>query len=95
MGGRGASSSSNNNGLYEKLVNDAHVVRVMIDSVKARQFDNPNAKIGDTSIDTDNLLSGFADKLSTKEYANFDMEKGEKALFKKLKQLEKDYGFKK
>lgn len=59
------------------------------DSVKAAFYENPKAKIGDTVIDSDRIISLFTDKLSTKEYAEFDWEKAEDILFDKVQEIEK------
>lgn len=97
MGGRGASSGSTRieKGIYKKLISDARIERELIDSVKAQKYDNPDAKIGDTIIDSSGMIARFADKISVAEYNILDWNKAEKELFKKLKQIEKNYGFKK
>lgn len=93
MGGRGASSG--NTSIYNNLTNNKGIINELIRNVKAQKSDNPNAKIGDTIIDSDRMISNYADKLSTQEYSRFNWQIAEDKLFNKLKQLEKQAGFKK
>lgn len=63
-------------------------------SVEAQKAENPDAKIGDTYIDSDRYLSLFGDTLSPKEYESLDWDKAEKVIFNKLREMEKEAGFK-
>ena len=81
--------------LYDKFVNNPRTVKTLIDSIKAAQYENPDAKVGDTVLESDRIISLFTDDLTPEEYKNFNFDKAEKALFKKLNELEKDvFGFK-
>lgn len=93
MGGRGASSSNSN--IYTNLINKQSVIDELTRSVIAQKYENPNAKIGDTIIDSDGIIGDYGDTLTTQEYSQFNQEVAERKLFNKLKQLEKQAGFKK
>ena len=79
--------------IYSKLITK-DVEKTLRDSVKAQKYDNPKAKIGDTMLDSDRIISRFSSNLTSKEYDKFDWEKAEDILFEKLKEIEKEFGFK-
>ena len=93
MGGRGASAGSNK--LYSNLVNNRNVISELKRNIEAQKAENPNARVGDTRLDSDRIISNYSDTLTTQEYAKFNWEKAEKELFKKLRSLERESGFKK
>lgn len=80
--------------LYTDLLNDSKLIKHLKDSIAARKADNPDAKVGDTIIDSDSFISDYVDKLTTKEYAAFEWNRAEKLIFDKLNEMEKDAGFK-
>lgn len=80
--------------VYDKFVNNPKVVQSLVSAVQAQKAENKDAKIGDTIIDSDGILSRYSEGLSTKGYDSWNADKAEKALFKKLKEIEKEYGFK-
>ncbi|MDR2192491.1 MAG: hypothetical protein LBO62_06410 [Endomicrobium sp.] len=53
-----------------------------------------NNEVGMTVIDSDRLLSIYSQKLTTEEYKQFNCEKAEELIFKKLNEIERQYGFK-
>lgn len=63
-------------------------------SIEAQKADNPNAKIGDTVIDVDRYISLYSDSLTPAEYDKFSAEKAEEEIFAKLREMEKEAGFK-
>lgn len=75
--------------LYEKLFT-TEVEKELRESVKAQQYENKGAKVGDTVIDSDKILSKFSSKLSPEEYKFFDWEEAEEFLFDKLKKIERE-----
>ena len=80
--------------VYTNLLNDKRLMDHLRESIKAQKADNPDAKVGDTQIDSDRFISLYTDKLSTKEYNSFDWDKAEDMVFKKLEEMEKEAGFK-
>lgn len=77
------------------MLNNRGVISELMRNVTAQKYDNPNAKIGDTRLDSGRIISNYADTLTTQEYNNFNWKVAENKLFKKLQQLEKNAGFKK
>lgn len=75
--------------LYEKMFT-AEVEKELRESVKAQQYENKEAKVGDTVIDSDKILSKFSSKLSPEEYKFFDWEEAEEFLFDKLNKIERE-----
>ena len=63
-------------------------------SVEAQLADNPKAELGDTQIDVDKYLSLYGETLSPKEYDSFDFDRAENIVYQKLRELEKEAGFK-
>lgn len=94
MGGRGATSSGNAK-IYNDFLNNTNVVNELRRNVLAQESENPNARVGDTSLDSDRIISNYADKLSTAEYSKFNWETAEDKLFEKLRKIERQYGFRK
>lgn len=95
MGGRGASAGvTTQNKIYSNLVNNSRIVNELERNVRAQMAENRNAKVGDTMLDSDRIISNYADTLTTEEYSRFNWEKAENELFKKLRQLERKAGFK-
>ena len=80
--------------VYTNLLSDSALLKHLRDSVKAQKAENPDAKIGDTVIDSDRFISNYSQKLSTKEYNEFNFDKAEDLIFEKLKEFEKEAGFK-
>ena len=93
MGGRGASSGTTNE-IYSKFVNSRSTIAELEANIRARKYDEPDAKVGSTQLDSDRMISLYTDKLTTEEYAKFDWNKAERELFKKLRELERKAGFK-
>jgi hypothetical protein len=94
MGGRGASAGGTSK-IYNNLLNNGNVVAELMRNIQAQRTENPNAKVGDTYLDSDRIISNYADTLSTAEYSKFNWGKAENKLFKKLRNLEMKVGFKK
>lgn len=88
------SLKNNDNYLYDNLVNDPKIIAELERNVQARQYDDPDARIGDTSLDSGRIVSNYMDRLSTQEYSKISWDKAEDKLFEKLKEIEKKYGFK-
>ena len=84
---------SNNMSDYEPLVSDPKVQKHLLASVEAAKYENPNAKIGDTIIDSDALISEYADKLTPEQYAKFNWDDAENALMGELQKIESAKGF--
>ena len=80
--------------LYTNLLNDPKLINHLKGSIEARKWDDPNAKVGDTIIDTDSFITDYVDKLTPKEYDTFDWNKAENLIFDKLNEMEKSAGFK-
>ncbi|MBQ2319174.1 MAG: hypothetical protein IIW86_02900 [Clostridia bacterium] len=80
--------------IYQDFAKSKDVMSHLVKSVEAQKADNPDAKIGDTIIELDSLMSNYTDRLSTEDYNKWDSDKAEKAVFDKLKEIEKEYGFK-
>lgn len=80
--------------IYTNLLSDSALLKHLRDSVKAQKAENPDAKIGDTVIDSDRFISNYSQKLSTKDYNQFNFDKAEELVFEKLKEFEKEAGFK-
>ena len=93
MGGRGASSGSTNE-LYSKFVNSRSTIAELEANIRARKYDEPDAKVGSTRLDSDRMISLYTDRLTPQEYSQFNSEKAERELFKKLRELERKAGFK-
>ena len=87
-------NANSDNYLYDNLVNDPKVIAELERNVQARQYDDPNARIGDTSLDSGRIVSNYMDRLTTQEYSKISWDKAEDKLFEKLKEIEKKYGFK-
>ena len=83
-----------NRGLYVALLEQPFVQEHLKKSVEARQADDPDAKVGDTIIDSDRLISLFSDKLKPSDYKDFNAEIAEELLFDELHKIEREYGFK-
>lgn len=81
--------SKKKNSIYEKMITSS-VEKQLMDSVKAAFYENPKSKVGDTIIDSDRIISLFSDKLSPKEYDDFNWDKAEDILFDKVKEFEKE-----
>lgn len=81
--------------LYSNLVNDNRVIDELTRNIEAQKADNPNARVGDTRLDSDRIITNYADKLTPQEYSRFNWEKAEDELFKKLRSLERKNGFRK
>lgn len=79
--------------LYDNLLKDSALVEHLRESVKARKADDPDAKVGDTIIDSDRFISRYTDKLTTEQYKKFDWDKAEELVFDKLKEFEREAGF--
>lgn len=80
--------------IYDNLLNDSGLIEHLKESIKAQKAENPNAQVGDTVIDSDRYISLYTDKLTTEEYKNFNADKAEDLIFKKLNEMEKEAGFK-
>lgn len=89
---KGGEGSKNDK--YEDFINSREVKEHLAKSIEAQLADNPNAKIGDTIIDSDDLISRYGEKLSVEDYDNWNSEEAEDRLFKKLNEMEKERGFK-
>ena len=63
----------------------------MIESVRARLYEDPDAEIGDTAIDSDEIISLYIDTLTPQEFKKFSWNKAEEKIFDKLKEIEKIY----
>lgn len=85
---------ASNRGLYIALLDQPFVQEHLRKSVEARQADDPDAKVGDTIIDSDRLISLFSDKLEPSDYKDFNPELAEELLFEELHEIEREYGFK-
>ena len=81
--------SKEKNSIYKKMLTP-NVEKQLRDSVKAAFYENPKAKVGDTVIDSDRIISLFSDKLLPKEYTDFSWDKAEDILFDKVKEFEKE-----
>lgn len=80
--------------VYANLLNDKRLMEHLRESIKAQKAENPDAKVGDTQIDSDRFISLYTDKLTPKEYNSFNWDKAEDMVFKKLEEMEKEAGFK-
>lgn len=92
--GKKKDNNDNQNKLYQKMLTP-QVMKIMRDNIKAAEYEDPNAEVGDTILDSDRIISLFIDKLTPQEYKNFDFDKAEDFLFDKLHELEEYAGFKK
>lgn len=79
--------------MYEDFVSSPKVYKHLADSIEAQYAENPRAKIGDTIIEPDRLISEYADRLSPEEYKQFDVQSAEDALYRELNRLEEAKGF--
>lgn len=87
-------TTSDNDYIYNNFVNDPKIIQELERNVQAREFDDPDAKVGDTALDSDRIISNYGDRLTTKEYSNFKWDVAEERLFNKLQEIERKHGFK-
>lgn len=91
---KGGEGSRETNKVENGVLKAKGLMEHLQDSIKAQKWENPDAKIGDTRIDSDRFISLYADSLSHEEYKNFSAKKAEEEIFNKLHEMEKEAGFK-
>lgn len=77
------------------FVENRNVIRELEANIRAQKADNPNARVGDTRIDSGRMISMYSERLTPQEYSVFTQDAAETALFRKLRELERKAGFKK
>ncbi len=80
--------------VYQKLLANPGLKQHLHDSVRARLAEDHNSKVGDTTIDSDRLISSYASRLTPEEYSRFDWDQAEDLIFNELSRLEEEHGFK-